>query len=117
MGQHLRVAAYRQRRVEHIRHDRGRMAALGSRLERKCMMSIVKSNPEVETVRIAPKVAWATVAILAIGVVLVIIHFVFGDTDDDALLHAGIGLILGSIPVAGAGFAAPAALQRPKVPR
>jgi hypothetical protein len=111
MVRHLRVAAYRQHRVEHVRHDRGRMAALGSQLERKCMMAVVKSNPEVKTVGVSPKVAWPTVALAALGVVLCVLDLLGVIDVDDELWIALLGAAGG---VGALGGAAPAALQRAK---
>jgi hypothetical protein len=76
-------------------------------------MSIVKSNRNVETVGVSPKVAWPAVALFGIGAVLVVLHFVLKDTSDD-LLNIGLAAIGSSGLVSGLGHAAPAALQKAK---
>jgi hypothetical protein len=70
-------------------------------------MSIVRSDPGAETVGVSPKVAWPTVALVALGALLGVL-----DVDDElwiALLGAGGGTGL-------LGAAAPAALQRRAAP-
>jgi hypothetical protein len=86
---------------------------LHRRLLRRIRMSIVKSNPNAETVGVSPKVAWPTVALFGIGAVLVVLHFVLEDTSDD-LLNIGLAAIGASGLVGGLGGAAPAALQKAK---
>lgn len=74
-------------------------------------MSVVRSDPTKETTGIAPKVAWPTVALVGLGVVLCVLDKTgVIDVDDVlwiALLGAGGGTgVLGGL--------APAALQREK---
>lgn len=76
-------------------------------------MSIVKSDPTKETAGVAPKVAWPTVALVALGVALCVLDKTGVIEVDDslwiALLGAGGGVgVLGGL--------APAALQRVKEP-
>jgi hypothetical protein len=75
------------------------------------MMAVVKSNPEAQTIGVSPKVAWPTVALAALGLVLCVLDLLgVIDVDDElwiALLGAGGG-------VGALGFTAPAALQRAK---
>jgi hypothetical protein len=87
------------------------MAALGSQLERKCMMSVVKSNPTVKTVGVSPKVAWPAVALAALGVVLCVLDLLGAIDVDDELWIALLGAAGG---VGVLGGAAPPALQRVK---
>jgi hypothetical protein len=76
-------------------------------------MSIVKSDPGAETVGVAPKVAWPTIALVALGAVLCVLDktgaIEVGDELWIALLGAGGG-------VGVLGGAAPAALQARKKP-
>lgn len=76
-------------------------------------MSVVKKDPTKETVGVAPKAAWPTVALVGLGVVLCVLDKTgVADVDDTlwiALLGAGGGAgVLGGL--------APAALQRVKEP-
>jgi hypothetical protein len=81
----------------HVRHDRGRMAALGSQLERKCMMAVVKSNPDRRDCR---RLAQGSLARrragIGLGVVLCVLDLLGAiDVDDElwiALLGAGGGV-------------------------
>ena len=74
-------------------------------------MAIVKKDPNAKTVGLAPKVAYPTVALVALGVVLCILDQTgVIDIDDTiwiTLLAAGGG-------VAGVGAASPPALQMTK---
>jgi hypothetical protein len=76
-------------------------------------MSIVRSDPGAETVGVSPKVAWPTVALVALGALLGVLDKTgVIDVDDElwiALLGAGGGTGL-------LGAAAPAALQRRAAP-
>lgn len=76
-------------------------------------MAAVKSNPNAETDGIAPKVAWPAVALAALGVVLIVLHFVLED-DSDTLLTVGLALLGASGVTGGLGYSAPAALQKAK---
>lgn len=76
-------------------------------------MSIVKKDPTKETVGVAAKVAWPTVALVGLGVVLCVLDKTGVVEVDDtlwiALLGAGGGTgVLGGL--------APAALQQTKEP-
>lgn len=78
-------------------------------------MAIVKSNPTANTEGVAPKVAWPTVALFAVGAVLVVLHLVLKDAGD-TLLTIGLAAIGASGVTGGVGFVAPAALQKAKRP-
>jgi len=73
----------------------------------------VKTNPEAETVGIAPKVAWPAVVLFVIGAILVVLHFVLDD-NDNTLLTLGLAAIGASGVTGGVGFAAPPAVQKTK---
>lgn len=74
----------------------------------------IKSNPSAETVGTSPKVAWITIALLAIAVVIVLLDkLVLGDDIEDAVWQTAFALALPALLV---GRAAPAALQRSKGP-
>lgn len=77
-------------------------------------MSIVKSNRLAETEGVAPKVAWPTVALFALGAVFVVLHFLLEDAGEDTLLTIGLAAIGASGVTGGVGFLAPAALQKTK---
>jgi hypothetical protein len=74
-------------------------------------MPIVQKNEGAETVGISPKVAWPTVALVALGAVLAVLDLTSIITVDDALWLALLGAGGG---VAGIGYGAPAALQQQK---
>ena len=74
-------------------------------------MSVVKSNPDAETEGVAPKVAYPTVVIIAIGVIVCVLDQLGVIDVDDGLWLAILGS--GGV-VAGVGGAAPAALQKAK---
>lgn len=74
-------------------------------------MSIVKSNRSVETDGISPKVAWPTVALLALGVLLCILDGAGAVNIDDSAWIALLGAAGG---VGVLGGAAPPALQKSK---
>lgn len=76
-------------------------------------MSIVKSNPNAETVGVDPKVAWPTVALIGLGVVLCVLDKLGVIDVDDSLWIALLG---GGAGVGGLGAVAPAGLQRIKEP-
>lgn len=77
-------------------------------------MPAVKSNQDAETIGVSPKVAWPTVALVGLGLVLCVLDLLgVIDVEDElwiALLGAGGGTGL-------LGYSAPPALQRPKAPR
>jgi hypothetical protein len=74
-------------------------------------MSIVKKDPAAKTVGVSPKVAYPTVALVALGVVLCILDKIgVIDTPDElwiGLLGAGAG-------VGGIGYSAPPPVVAPK---
>jgi hypothetical protein len=74
-------------------------------------MPIVQKNEGAETVGISPKVAWPTVALIALGAILAVLDLtgIISVADElwIALLGAGGG-------VAGIGYKAPPALQQTK---
>jgi hypothetical protein len=74
-------------------------------------MSIVKKNETAETDGIAPKVAWPTVALVALGAVLAVLDLTeiisIADTIWITLLGAAGG-------VGALGYGAPPALQKAK---
>lgn len=74
-------------------------------------MSIVKSNDAVRTEGVSPKVAWPTIALVAIGAALCVLDKIGVIDVDDELWLALIG---GGFGAGGIGFSAPPALQRPK---
>jgi membrane protein implicated in regulation of membrane protease activity len=74
-------------------------------------MSIVKKNEAAETDGIAPKVAWPSVVLFAVGAVLVVLNFLL---QQDVLLTIGLAAIGASGVTAGVGYGAPAALQKSK---
>lgn len=76
-------------------------------------MAAVKSNKSAETVGVAPKVAWPTVALIAIGALLCILDGA-GVVD----LNDGVWLALlgGGVGVFGIGFSSPPALQKTRDP-
>jgi hypothetical protein len=76
-------------------------------------MALAPSNRNAKTVGIAPKVAWPTVALFLIGVVLVILHVVLKESDN-TLLTLGLAAIGASGVTGGLGAAAPPALQKAK---
>jgi di/tricarboxylate transporter len=75
-------------------------------------MSIIKSDPTKRTDGVAPKVAWPTIALLALGAVLCVLDKTGAIDIVDELW---IGLLGSGAGVAGIGGAAPAALQRVKL--
>jgi hypothetical protein len=77
-------------------------------------MAVVKSDPTAETDGISPKVAWPAVALAALGVVMVVLHFVLSE-DGDTLLTLGLTLVGASGLTGGLGYKAPAALQKKPV--
>jgi hypothetical protein len=75
-------------------------------------MAIVQSNPTAETVGVAPKVAWITLALLALGVLIAVVDkLLLGDDIEDAVWQA---ILATSIPAFAVGRIAPAAVQRSK---
>jgi hypothetical protein len=74
-------------------------------------MAIVKSNPGAETVGLAPKVAYTTLVLLAVGVLLCVL-------DQTGVIDVGdelwLGIIGSAIGALGIGTASPAAVQRAK---
>lgn len=76
-------------------------------------MSIVKKNVDAETVGIKPAVAWSTLGLVALGVVLCVLDKTGVIEIDDSVWLTLIGAGVGA---GGLGAAAPAALQRTKEP-
>jgi hypothetical protein len=74
-------------------------------------MSIIKENPLAETDGIAPKVAWPTVALAALGVVVCILDQLGVIDVEDELWLTLLGSAVG---VGGLGYKAPPALQKTK---
>jgi hypothetical protein len=77
-------------------------------------MALVQKDPTAKTIGLSPKVAWPAVALAALGVVAIILHFVLDDTDN-WLLHIGLGLVGASGLASGIGFGAPPSLQSQRV--
>jgi hypothetical protein len=77
-------------------------------------MALTKSNPNVVTDGLAPKVAWITLAAIALAVLIAVVDKLLLDDDiPDAVWLT----LLGFSPIAlAAGGAAPPALQRAKNP-
>jgi hypothetical protein len=71
----------------------------------------VKKNEAVETVGIAPKVAWPTVALVALGALLAVLDLSGIISVNDELWIALLGAAGG---VGAIGAAAPPALQKAK---
>jgi hypothetical protein len=74
-------------------------------------VSIVKSNPNAETEGIAPKVAWPTVALIGLGIILAVLDGlgVIDIQDEIWITMLGGGVGTGII-----GNRAPASLQKAK---
>ena len=80
-------------------------------LAREDSMSIVKSNRSVETDGVSPKVAWPTVALAALGVLLCILDGAGVVNVDDGTWLALLGSAVGTGVI---GHRAPPAKQKSK---
>jgi hypothetical protein len=76
-------------------------------------MALTKSNPNVVTEGLAPKVAYPALALLAAGILLCVLDQVGVIDVGDELWLGIIGSALGTL---GIGASAPPALQRAKNP-
>lgn len=76
-------------------------------------MALAKSDPTVVTEGVAPKVAYPSVALLAVGALLLVL-------DQTGVIDVGdelwLGIIGSALGALGIGAASPPALQRPKAP-
>lgn len=80
-------------------------------LAQEVSMSVVKSNKTANTDGISPKVAWPTVTLAALGVLLCILDGAGVTNVDDSAWIALLGSALGTGVL---GYSAPPALQRSK---
>jgi hypothetical protein len=62
------------------------------------------NNPKMADGQLSPKVTWPALALLAIGIVLVVLHFIL--KDDGTLLNIGLTAIGASGLVGGIGYQA-----------
>jgi hypothetical protein len=62
-------------------------------------------NPQMADGEVSPKVSWPALALLGIGVVLVVLHFILDDSDN-TLLDIGLSAIGSSGLVGGLGYKA-----------
>jgi hypothetical protein len=76
-------------------------------------MFVVKSNKSAETVGAAPKMAWPTVALAAVGALLCILDGVGAVDLNDGVWLAVLGSALGTGTI---GWKAPPALQKTRDP-
>lgn len=63
-------------------------------------------NPRMADGEVSPKVSWPAIALLALGIVLVVLHFVVSDPGNDTFLNVGLSLIGASGLVGGIGYSA-----------
>jgi hypothetical protein len=70
----------------------------------------MNSDPNAETVGLAPKVAWIFLAVLGAAMLILLVDkLVVGDDVPD---EVWLTLLATLVPLLGVGYAAPAALQR-----
>lgn len=63
-------------------------------------------DPKMAPGEVSPKVTWPAIALLALGIALVVLHFVVSDPGNDTFLNVGLSLIGASGLVGGIGYSA-----------